>query len=80
MVTSIYKFSPEEQAFLRRRATMSAREYHELQFHFREGHWRRPQGLGHDPFAEKTVHVRPTVVRPDKRVPGTLAGGAEKRL
>lgn len=52
----------------------------ELRCHFREGHWRRPQGLGNDPTAEKTVQVRFTIVRRDKLKDGDLPEGSEKHL
>ncbi len=37
----------------------------ELECHFREGHWRRPPGFGHLPV-DRSVHVDPTIVRPDR--------------
>ena len=44
----------------------------EVNTHFREGHWRRPAGQGCNPLAEKTIWVRPTMVRRDRLAEGTL--------
>lgn len=51
----------------------------EMSWHFREGHWRRPPGMGHLDVP-RTVHVRPTIVRADRATPDSLPGGAAKRL
>ncbi|OGH64497.1 MAG: hypothetical protein A3J66_00920 [Candidatus Magasanikbacteria bacterium RIFCSPHIGHO2_02_FULL_47_14] len=47
----------------------------ELSAHFRTGHWRRPPGFGEIPFAEKTVWVRPTLVRRDRLPEAALPEG-----
>ncbi|MCB0325754.1 MAG: hypothetical protein KDD69_19365 [Bdellovibrionales bacterium] len=50
-------------------------------WHFREGHWRRPPGLGSDPDAEKTVMVHAYMVRRDRKPDGNaIPGGAKKSV
>ena len=80
LVTSMYTLDHDEHALLANVRRFDAKSFHELSAHFREGHWRRPPGHGHDPNAVKTVHVRPTIVRADRRVAGTLIGGMQKSL
>lgn len=53
---------------------------YEVRAHFRTGHWRRPPGLGQDPNAERTIWVRPTLVRRDRVAAGTVPGGAEAHI
>lgn len=48
--------------------------------HFRRGFWRRPTGLGHDPTAEKTIWVRPTIVNQHLLKEGQLPLGANTIL
>ena len=47
----------------------------EVNTHFREGHWRRPPGEACNPLAQKTVWVRPTMVRRDRLPANTLPAG-----
>src|SRR3989344_2041735 len=65
VVENCYTFSREERVMLglEKSAAGTGRE---ISCHWREGHWRRPPGLGKDPAAEKSVHVRPTLVRRDR--------------
>ncbi len=44
--------------------------------HWRRAHWRRPRGKGNDPTAEKTVWVKPTLVRRDRLPEVGLPGGS----
>lgn len=53
---------------------------YELECHFREGHYRRPPGKGHDPDFPQTVIVDPTIVRPDRWPTNGLPIGLEKIL
>jgi hypothetical protein len=48
----------------------------ELAAHWRKGYWRRPLGKGNDPTAEKTVWIKPVLVREDRLEDGALPGGA----
>jgi hypothetical protein len=77
-VTSCYTLSREERVALGLEEPQNEHERGELRCHFREGHWRRPPGLGNDPTAKKTVHVRPCIVRRDRLPPNALPGGTEK--
>lgn len=52
----------------------------EMSTHNRGGYWRRPRGLGSNPAAIKTRWVGPTVVRRDRRPPGTVPGGSQTNL
>ena len=80
-VTSVIPLTREERIFYGIEGNQEEQRQakYELGCHFREGHWRRPPGLGQDPTAPHTVHVRPTIVRRD-RLPkdGGLPAGAVK--
>jgi hypothetical protein len=76
-VTSLYTFTPQELELFRSVAS-GARTLIEMRVHFREGHWRRTPGTGHDPLAPFDVLVRPTIVRLDRLPSGALPGGTEK--
>ena len=78
-VTSIHKLTAEEREVIKG-SLVSARAYHEMRAHFRQGHWRRKPGAGNDPAAPKVVMVRPTIVRRDRLAPGSLPGGTEQIL
>lgn len=75
-VQSIYKLDAEEKTVFRN--VMMGKGGYEVSTHHREGHWRRPPGKGHDPTADKTVWIRPTIVRRDRLQEGTLPKGTEK--
>ncbi len=75
-VQSIYKLDAEEKTVFRN--VMMGKGGYEVSTHHREGHWRRPPGKGHDSTVEKTVWVRPTIVRRDSLQEGTLPKGTEK--
>jgi polyhydroxyalkanoate synthesis regulator phasin len=53
---------------------------HEMGAHFRCAYWRRPPGKGDDPSAAKTVHVRSTMVRPDRLPNEGLPPGSETKI
>lgn len=72
-VNSQHVLSAEERQLFR---DVLSREGAPLSAHFRSGHWRRPPGKGNDPDAPKLVHVRPTLVRPDRLGEGELPGGS----
>jgi len=74
-VASIYKLTDDE-----REVVDSGKSSSEMSCHFREGHWRRPPGLGSDPTAEKTVWVRPALVRRDRLPESGLPGGSQQEL
>jgi len=76
-VSSCYKLTTEERVVLGLEGTIEQRASYELSCHFRQGHWRRAPGLGHDPNAPKTVHVRPCIVRKDRLREGELPGGSQ---
>lgn len=76
-VSSCYKLTIEERVLLGLQGTNQERAQYELSCHFRQGHWRRAPGLGHDPTATKTVHVRPCIVRKDRLREGELPGGSK---
>ena len=50
---------------------------YEVSPHYRRGLWRRPPGKGNDLEAEKTVWVRPTLVRADRVLENTLPVGSQ---
>lgn len=75
-IQSIFTLNPDERKVFRE--VMLGKCGHEVSTHYREGHWRRPPGKGEDPTAQKTVWVRPTIVRRDKLEVGTLPAGLEK--
>lgn len=78
-VGSIYTLSEEERVLMGAKGSTAERARYELSWHFREGHWRRAPGRGNDANAPRTVHVRPTIVRKDRRPEdGGLPAGAEK--
>lgn len=80
-VSSIYTISEEERMILTNiQRVPGSQGGWEVRAHFREGHWRRPKGKGHDPTAQKTVWVRPTIVRRDRLPEGGVPGGTEKVL
>ncbi len=79
-VTSIYKFTADEQRTLDAIKKGNRPHGFEIRTHFREGHWRRAPGTGSDPTAPKTVHVRPTLVRRDLLSEGELPSGAVKKM
>ena len=76
-VSNIHPLTHEERVGLGIEGTAAERAAFEMCWHFIEGHWRRPPGLGSDPGAERSVHVRPYMARAD-RMPdnGGLPGGA----
>lgn len=75
IVKSIYKLTDTERSVL---GPALRGGYVEVSPHHREGHWRRPPGKGDDPNHPKTVWVRPTIVRGDKLVDGTLPVGSSE--
>lgn len=77
-VSSYYKLTTEEIEVLGLDKEEKQRAHYEVRCHFREGYWRRPPGRGHDPTAEKTVWVRPTIVRRDRLQENQLPGGTKK--
>ena len=79
-VLNIYPLNTQEQRELSQTKLFTVETFRELSAHFRAGHWRRPPGRGDDPTAPKTVHVRPTIVRAEKREHGTLLGGLQQVL
>lgn len=76
-VSSCFKLSREEKIVLGIEGNKKERARYELRCHFRQGHWRRRPGLGKDSAAEKTVWVRPTIVRRDRLTKDVLPGGSE---
>jgi hypothetical protein len=52
----------------------------QLNWHFRQGYWRRPTGSGNDPDCPKTVWVAPTIVRRDRMPAQGLPLGLERQL
>lgn len=76
-VSSCYNLTREEKVFLGLEGDEQERKQYELSCHFRQGHWRRVPGTGHDPTAPKIVHVRPTIVRKDRLRENELPGGSE---
>jgi hypothetical protein len=74
-IDSVIKFSEEERRLIKNRQKQSL---YELRCHFREGHWRRPRGLGNDPSARRTEWVRPTLVRRDRYESGEEPLGKAK--
>lgn len=72
-VQSIFELSAEEREGLTN--FFAGKGGWEVNTHFREGHWRRPPGEGHNPSTPKTVWVRPTMVRRDRLAEGTLPMG-----
>lgn len=77
-VSSTHKLTDEERTVLA--TCRSGSGGYEVRAHFRSGHWRRPPGLGNDPTAERTVWVRPTLVRRDRVAPGTIPAGSETQI
>lgn len=77
-VSSVHKLTDEERTVLKQ--CRSGAGGYEVRAHFRIGHWRRPPGLGSDPTAERTVWVRPTLVRRDRVPEGRVPGGAETQV
>jgi len=75
-VSSCYKLTTQERVMLGLEGTKQEKALYELSCHFRAGHWRRPPGMGSDPTAPKTVHVRPCIVRKDRLQEGELPGGS----
>ena len=78
-VRSVRSLSSEERSALYHfaRGGVSGRE---MPYHFREGHYRRPPGTGHNPLQAKTVMVQPTVVRQDRKPLYGVAGGGIVRV
>jgi hypothetical protein len=74
-VSSVRKLGAEERQALNHFASGKV-SGHEMPYHFREGHWRRPPGKGNDPTWPKTVLVQPTVVRKDRKPDDAIAGGS----
>ncbi|MCW1888800.1 MAG: hypothetical protein KIH67_004615 [Candidatus Moranbacteria bacterium] len=74
-VSSVRKLGAEERQALNYFASGKV-SGHEMPYHFREGHWRRPPGKGDDPTWPKTVLVQPTVVRKDRKPDDAIAGGS----
>jgi hypothetical protein len=77
-VSSNHKLSNEEREVLENCRTGASG--YEVRAHFRCGYWRRPPGLGQDPTAQKTVWVRPTLVRRDRVLAGSVPGGSQIEL
>lgn len=75
-ISSIYKLTPEERKLLEEHKR-NKRGTFELCAHFRRGHWRRPPGKGDDPTADKSIWVRPHMVRRDRLAPGSMPGGTQ---
>lgn len=75
-VQSVVKLTLEEKDIIRDQ--LSGRGGWEVRAHFREGFWRRPPGEGQNPLAEKTIWVRPTLVRRDRLPENTLPLGVGK--
>lgn len=73
-VTSTHKLTVEEKRVLEEHRTGVGG--YEVRAHFRSGHWRRPPGLGSDPTAERTVWVRPALVRRDRLPPDSVPAGS----
>jgi len=76
-VSSCYALTTEEKVVLGLEDTAQEKAQYELSCHFRAGHWRRPPGMGRDPTAKKTIHVRPCIVRKDRLRDGELPGGSQ---
>jgi hypothetical protein len=81
VVSTEFTLSPEE------RTIFSSREVNEelagcmkKNPHFRRGFWKRPPGQGHNPDAEKSIWVRPTIVNRHLLREGELPLGAETIL
>lgn len=77
-VTSSVRLSQTDRKSLREQIAARGKGY-ELRAHFREGHWRRPPGKGSDPTAEKTVWVKPCIVRADRLEGGETPVGLEQK-
>lgn len=83
-VASSFEFSPEERQIVDSILSESESSSNlpkiirQLAPHFREGHWRRPPGKGHDPLHPKTVAVRPTFVHRELKPTKGLVGGLKK--
>ncbi len=77
-VSSYYTLTSEESELLE--ASLSGKSGTAMCAHWRRGHWRRPHGLGAIPEAQKTVWVRPTLVRMDRLADGTLPGGSMQTI
>ncbi|MDP2655260.1 MAG: hypothetical protein Q8P17_01730 [bacterium] len=75
-VQSIVQLTLKEKEIIRDQ--LSGRGGWEVRTHFREGFWRRPRGEGHNPLAQKTIWVRPTLVRRDRLPDGALPLGMGK--
>lgn len=65
-VQSVWDLSPDERVALGLQGTAAERAAFAMAWHFREAHWRRPPGHGRNPAAERSVHVRWTMVRRDR--------------
>lgn len=50
---------------------------YEIGVHFREGHWRRPWGKGHDPNEPKSVEIPFTIVNRIRLPEGAIPRGSE---
>ncbi|MFZ6015741.1 MAG: hypothetical protein ACOYUZ_05320 [Patescibacteria group bacterium] len=68
--------TPDERIIMRSEDTETS---YELSPHFRAGYWRRAPGKGNDPEAPKIVQVRPTIVRRDRLVQGSLPVGTMQK-
>jgi len=79
-VSSQFKLSAEEHEVFGGKTGEPVKSFGEKCCHFRRGTWCRPSGYGDDPDCPKTIWRRPTIVRPDKLVPGELPKGAETIL
>ncbi len=77
-VQSLFELSSEERIGLTN--YFSGRGGWEINTHFREGHWRRPPGEGGNPLAQKTIWVRPTMVRRDRLPENCLPMGSSKMI
>lgn len=70
--------SQEREVF--RRAIINREPGYQVSAHFRAGHWRRPPGTAQNLDQEKTVWVRPTLVRRDRLLDAAVPGGSEVKL
>lgn len=78
-IGSEIRLCPDEKERFTNVAKLSKSD-REISAHFRIGYFRRPPGLGNDPDAEKSVFVRPTIVRPDRLEKGSVPIGAVQKV
>jgi hypothetical protein len=80
LVSSRFKLSSQERVAFSDPKNMPTRNFGEKCAHARSGFWHRPAGMGHDPDYPKTDWTRPTIVREDLYLPGTVLKGSERLL